>query len=114
SEVETMLHEGYANAQADFDHRRAVELITEMGTMLKAIDKNLEAAKPQLDPETLDDLTKAQAAAQTAITTGPTAAAKDALQITRDKLEQAALPLAAVLMDNVVKKAVSGKDLGDL
>jgi hypothetical protein len=49
-----------------------------------------------------------------AITKGPSAANKDAIQKTRDALEQASLPLAAVLMDTVVKKAVSGKDLGDL
>ena len=32
----------------------------------------------------------------------------------RDQLEQASLPLAAVLMDDVVKGAVAGKKLGDL
>ncbi|MDF1729320.1 MAG: Hsp70 family protein, partial [Sulfitobacter sp.] len=113
-EVEDMLTQGYANAQADFDHRRAVELITEMGTMLQAINKNLAAATPSLDKETLDDLEAASTAAQAAIAKGPAAADKDALQKTRDALEQASLPLAAVLMDSVVKKAVSGKDLGDL
>jgi len=114
AEVEAMLHEGYANAQADFDHRRAVELITEMGTMLRAIEKNLEAASPQLDKETLEDLAEAMVAAKAAIAKGPEAIDKAAVQATRDSLEQASLPLAAVLMDSVVKKAVSGKQLGDL
>ncbi len=109
-----MLIQGYANAQADFDNRRSVELITEMGTMLQAINKNLAAATPSLDRETLDDLQTTTAAAQTAITQDPAAADKDSLQKTRDALEQASLPLAAVLMDSVVKSAVSGKDLADL
>ncbi|MBL4771969.1 MAG: Hsp70 family protein, partial [Planctomycetes bacterium] len=113
-EVEDMLTQGYANAQADFDNRRSVELITEMGIMLQAINKNLPAATPSLDKETLDDLTDTTTAAQTAITQGPAAADKDSLQKTRDNLEQASLPLAAVLMDSVVKKAVSGKELADL
>ncbi len=113
-EVEDMLTQGYTNAQADFDNRRSVELITEMGTMLQAINKNLAAATPSLDRETLDDLQTTTTAAQTAITQGPAAADKDSLQKTRDALEQASLPLAAVLMDSVVKSAVSGKDLADL
>ncbi len=113
-EVEDMLTQGYTNAQADFDNRRSVELITEMGTMLQAINKNLAAATPSLDHETQDDLQATTTAAQTAITQGPAAADKDSLQKTRDALEQASLPLAAVLMDSVVKSAVSGKDLADL
>ncbi len=82
--------------------------------MLQAINKNLAAATPSLDQETLDDLQATTTAAQTAITQGPAAADKDSLQKTRDALEQATLPLAAVLMDSVVKSAVSGKDLANL
>ncbi len=113
-EVEDMLTQSYTNAQADFAGRRSVELITEMGTMLQTINKNLAAASPSLDQETLDDLQATTTAAQTAITQSPAAADKDPLQKTRDALEQASLPLAAVLMDSVVWSAVPGKDLADL
>lgn len=114
AEVEAMLHEGYANAQADFDHRRVVELLTEMGTMVQAIEKNLPHAAPTLDKESLDDIQAAVANAQTTIDAGASGADKDAVQQTRDALEQASLPLAAILMDSVVKKAVSGKQLGEI
>ena len=114
AEVEGMLQEGYANAQADFDNRRVVELLAEMGTMLQAIDKNLPTAKPSLDQETLEDLEATSTAARAAIQAGPDDADKTAIQKTRDELEQASLPLAAVLMDSVVKGAVSGKNLTDL
>ena len=36
------------------------------------------------------------------------------IQAARDLLEEASTPLAAILMDNVVKQAVSGKKLGDV
>ena len=36
------------------------------------------------------------------------------VQAARDTLDRATMPLAAVLMDSVVKEAVSGKKLGDL
>ncbi|MEZ6003483.1 MAG: Fe-S protein assembly chaperone HscA [Planctomycetota bacterium] len=114
AEVEAMLRAGFENAQADFDHRRVVELLTEMGTMLRAIDKNLEAAQSHLDPETLTDLFEATTAARAAVAAGPGSADKTEVQALRDRLEQASLPLAAVLMDSVVKQTVSGKNLSDL
>jgi hypothetical protein len=36
------------------------------------------------------------------------------LQAARDLLEQATMPLAALLMDGVAKKALSGKSLSEL
>ncbi len=109
-----MLHEGYANAKSDFDNRRIVELISEMGTMEQAIKKNLPQAAKTLDKESLDDIQSAVTHAKSTIDAGASAADKDAVQKTRDALEQASLPLAAILMDSVVKKAVSGKQLGEL
>ena len=113
-EVEAMLQEGYANAQADFDNRRVVELLAELGTMLQAIDKNLPTAKPSLDQETLEELESTSIAARAAIAAGTESADKTAIQKTRDELEQASLPLAAVLMDSVIKGAVSGKNIADI
>ena len=109
-EVETMLTEGYAHAREDFDKRRVVELITEMGIMMQAVEKNLEASRDHLDKEALDDLNEAIAAAQAARSSTDLKTVQGA----RDRLEQASLPLAAVLMDGVVKGAVEGKKLSEL
>ncbi len=38
----------------------------------------------------------------------------DEIQRTRDELERAALPLAALLMDGVAKAALSGKTLDEV
>jgi len=109
-EVESMLQAGFDNAQADFDARRAADLKAELGIMLRAIDKNLDAARSHLDKETLDDLEAAVAAAE---------AARDQDELaplvkSRDDLEQASQPLAAILMDAVVREAITGKKLEDV
>ena len=109
-EVEGMLEAGFEHAREDFDRRRVVELHTELGTMLLAIGKNLESARGALDPETIAELEEAVAAAEAARSQQelPT------VQGARDRLEQASLPLAAVLMDGVVKQAVEGKRLDEV
>ncbi len=109
-EIETMLEAGFANAAEDFDKRRVADLHTELGTMLAAVAKNDVTALERLDKEAKDDLDEAVAAA-TAARQSPDL---KTVQAARDALEQATLPLAAVLMDNVVKKAVSGKKLSEL
>ncbi len=109
-EVEEMLAAGFENAQADFDARRVADLKAELGTMLRAVDKNQETARKQLDRETLEDLEEATQAARKAREGNDL----DALVRSRDRLEQASQPLAAVLMDAVVKEAVTGKKLEDV
>ena len=109
-EVEGMLEAGFEHAREDFDRRRVVELHTELGTMLHAIGKNLDSARGALDPESVAELEEAVAAAEAA-------KQQDELPVVqgaRDRLEQASLPLAAVLMDGVVKQAVEGKRLDEV
>ena len=67
-------------------------------------------ARDQLDRETIEDLEDAIAEAQAAAKTDDLAA----VQRTRDALEHATLPLAAVLMDSVAKQALSGKALDEV
>jgi Fe-S protein assembly chaperone HscA len=110
TEVDGMLEAGFANAQADFDARRAADLKAELGTMLRDVEKNLDVGRERLDKETLDDLAAAVAAAHAARGQDQLAP----LQSARDGLDQASMPLAAILMDAVVKQAVSGKKLVDL
>ena len=71
----------------------------------------LRFAPANLDLETLQDIEAALEATEAA-TTSPGDAA--ALQAARDELERATLPLAALLMDDVAKAALSGKRLEDV
>jgi molecular chaperone DnaK (HSP70) len=109
-EVERMLDEGFENAQADFDQRRVVDLHTELGTMLAAIARSMEPAEAHLDPESLADLTEAVEAAEQAQTSQD----RHQVQASRDRLEQASLPLAAILMDGVVRETITGKKIDEV
>ena len=109
-EVEAMLEASYANAQKDFDERRRVDLIAEIGTMLRHATANLPVAEERLDRESLEDLKEAIAAAEAA----QSSTELDEVQAARDVLDRATMPLATVLMDSVVKEAVAGKKLGDV
>ncbi|MBI1383108.1 MAG: Fe-S protein assembly chaperone HscA [Planctomycetaceae bacterium] len=111
-EVERMLADSYANAQADFDNRRIADLKVEMGTMLRATKAHLDGVRADLDRESLLDLEEACAAAQATIAAERPTAAET--QKVRDTLERATLPLAALLMDRVAKEALSGKRVSDL
>jgi molecular chaperone DnaK len=110
AEVETMYSESLVHAQDDFALRRIADLHTEIGIMLHATDANMETAKEQLDVESLADLTEAVARARTVEHSQELSEVQGA----RDSLEQATLPLATILMDGVVKHAVSGKKLDEL
>ncbi len=110
AEVEGMLKSGYANAVDDFAARRAADLKTEIGTMVRATEKNLNAGRAGLDKESMRDLEEALVGAKSAIETTDVAE----LQRARDEFERAALPLAALLMNNVAQKALMGRSLEDL
>jgi molecular chaperone DnaK (HSP70) len=110
AEVETMLQEGFAHARQDFEQRRVADLKVEIGTMVRATEKNLNAGRAGMDRESLRDLEQAMARAKQAC------AGTDVklLQQARDEFERATLPLAALLMNNVAQKALMGKKLGDV
>jgi molecular chaperone DnaK len=112
SAVEQMLEDSLTNARADFEAGRNAGLVTELGTMIHATEKSLPNVIDQLDPEQLADIREAIDAAREA----SDAKEKDgkSLQSARDALEQATMPLAAVLMDSVAKAALSGKSLSDV
>ncbi|MSR63668.1 MAG: Fe-S protein assembly chaperone HscA [Planctomycetes bacterium] len=110
AEVERMLKESYAHAREDFDQSRLANLRVELGTMLRAIEKNLPAARAGLDRETLGELEEAVRRAHAAEQAPDVAA----VQVARDELERAALPLAAVLMDSVAKAALAGRKLSEV
>jgi Fe-S protein assembly chaperone HscA len=114
AEVERMLKESYAHAREDFDRSRRANLRVELGTMLRALEKSLPGARPQLDRETVRDLEVASARARQVLASDEQALDVQAVQHARDELERAALPLAALLMDSVAKAALEGKKLSEV
>jgi len=110
-EVERMLLSSVEHAEEDFAVRRAADLVTEIGTMRTATERSLEGVREHLDQETLEDIEAALAASRETDTDGADA---ERLQAVRDELERATLPLAALLMDDVAKAALSGKRLEDV
>jgi molecular chaperone DnaK len=110
SEVEGMLKEGFAHAREDFDARRAADLRTEIGTIVRATERGLSQAADALDRETRLDIEDAMRKARAAAASGESSG----LQKVRDELERATLPLAALLMDNVARTALTGKKLSDV
>jgi Fe-S protein assembly chaperone HscA len=110
AEVEGMLASSFEHAKDDFEARRAADLIIEIGTMVQAVEKNMNAARAGLDKESLLDLEEALAKAKQA-TQGRDA---KALQKARDEFERTSLPLAALLMNNVAQKALMGRSLGEV
>jgi molecular chaperone DnaK (HSP70) len=112
AQVESMLNAAYRHARDDFDARRAADLRTEIGVMVRATERGLSHAAAELDRETLldiqDALVKGRAALEGPLPDGTT------LQRVRDQLERATLPLAAALMDSVAKAALSGKKLSEV
>ncbi|MAF65507.1 MAG: molecular chaperone DnaK [Planctomycetes bacterium] len=110
ADVDRMLEESLEFAREDYEAGMAANLGTELGTMLRACERNLEAARAELDPESLADLEEAMAAARSVADSGSLAA----LQAARDSLEVASMPLAAALMDDVARAALSGKKLDEV
>ncbi|MEM9800980.1 MAG: Fe-S protein assembly chaperone HscA [Planctomycetota bacterium] len=109
-EVEAMLEQSFENAQKDFDERRRVDLIAEIGTMLHHAKANLSVADAHLDRESQEDLREAIAAAEAA----QSSTDLEEVQAARDVLDRATMPLATVLMEGVVKEAVAGKRIDDV
>jgi len=109
-EVERMLRESFEHARADFERSRAANLKVELGTMLRAVEKNLPPTRARLDRESLADLEQAVEGARRA------QAGDDvhALQSARDVLEHAGQPLAALLMDEVARSALQGRKLSEV
>ena len=109
-EVERMLIASVENAKADFATRRDADLKTEIGTMLTATERSLEGARAALDKETTEDIEAAISASKRVMTSDDSSE----IQAVRDQLERATLPLAALLMDDVAKAALSGKRVDEV
>ncbi len=110
AEVEGMLKASYDNARADFDESRLANLKVEIGTMLRATERGLREYRFALDKETVRDLEDSMKSVRAA----GEQADVNVLQKARDIFERATLPLAAVMMDNVAKSALTGKRLDEV
>jgi molecular chaperone DnaK len=113
-QVEAMLKASLDNAKEDFEARRVADLLIELGTMLAAVDKNMTAVNERLDPESRLEIEEAAADARALTAKGAARPGVEHAQKIRDRFEQATLPLAAVLMDDVARTALSGRSLSDV
>ena len=110
AQVESMLKASYDNARADFDESRLSNLKVEIGTMLRATERGLRNYRDALDKETAQDLEDSMKSVRAAVELPDV----NALQKARDVFERATLPLAAIMMDDVAKQALTGKRLDEL
>jgi molecular chaperone DnaK len=110
SEVEALVTESIENAADDFTARRLIELRNKADTDLRHTDKALAQAGDRLTPEERSAIDTAGAELRTAMagTELPT------LQRALDRFAAATNPLAQIVMNEVLQKAVGGKTEADL
>ncbi|MBI2879089.1 MAG: Fe-S protein assembly chaperone HscA [Candidatus Rokubacteria bacterium] len=101
-EVERMLQESYEHAEADVRARLLIETRNEADTVLRATEKALGQGAGLIGPEEADRIREALEALR-AVRDGEDL---DLLRERLDRLNQATLHLAEVLMDSVLREAL--------
>jgi molecular chaperone DnaK len=109
-EVETLVVESIENAQDDFTARRLIELKNKAETDMRHTDKALAQAGHRLT----DEQRTAIASATAALTAATAGSDLNAVQRAIDAFGAATNPLAHLVMNEVLNKAVGGSAEGDL
>lgn len=104
-EVEQLVLESIEHAQEDFTARRLIELRNKAEADLRHTAKALAQAGDQLSPSQRQAIDTATETLQHAITQNDLPTLQSAL----DAFQQATLPLAEILMNDVLRRAVAGK-----
>ncbi|MFT7517230.1 MAG: molecular chaperone DnaK (HSP70) [Myxococcota bacterium] len=109
-EVENMLADAWENAEQDLETRRVIDLHEQRKNVLHAVHKHQEFAVANLSAKLWQDLNDATTAAE------KIADSSDAKQIKNciNDLEEASIPLAELLMNNVANTAVKNQTVKDL
>ena len=110
AEVDQLVSDSIEYAQEDFTARRLIELRNKAENDLRHTDKGLAQAGSRLTPEQRDTIASAGAALRAAIAGNDLAALQQAI----DAFGGATNPLATLVMNEVVRKALGGTDEGDL
>jgi len=104
-EVEQLVLESIEHAEEDFTARRLIELRNKAEADLRHTAKALAQAGDQLAPQQRQAIDAAIHTLQNALTQNDLAQLQNAL----DTFNQATLPLAEILMNEVLRRAVAGK-----
>jgi molecular chaperone DnaK (HSP70) len=104
-EVEQLVLESIEHAEEDFTARRLIELRNKAEADLRHTAKALAQAGDQLTPQQRQAIDAAVHTLQNALTQNDLAQLQNAL----DTFNQATLPLAEILMNEVLRRAVAGK-----
>jgi len=104
-EVEQLVLESIEHAQEDFTARRLIELRNKAEADLRHTAKALAQAGDRLSPSQRQAIDTATETLQHAITQNDLPTLQSAL----DAFQQATLPLAEILMNDVLQRAVAGK-----
>ncbi|QJW99823.1 molecular chaperone DnaK [Frigoriglobus tundricola] len=110
AEVDQLVSDSIENAHEDFTARRLIELRNKAENDLRHTEKSLTQAGHRLTPEQREAIAAAGAALRTAIAGSDLAKLQQAL----DAFGSATNPLATLVMNEVVRKALGGTDEGDL
>ncbi len=110
AEVDHLVMDSVANAHADFTARRLIEYQNKAKADLKHTDKALAEVGNALTP----DERQAVTAARTAVLAALEGTEPDVLQDAVITLGRVTTPLAELLMNGVVKKALAGKTEADV
>lgn len=109
-EVETMLADAWENAESDLVTRRVMDLRGQLANVKRAVEKNLELARERMSGSELERLEDAYEDAEDADHIADPGPLKGIL----DELEEAAHPLAELLMNQVASEAVRDQKVTDL
>jgi Fe-S protein assembly chaperone HscA len=104
-EVEQLVLESVEHAEEDFTARRLIELRNKAEADLRHTVKALAQAGDQLSPPQRQAIDTAKQTLQQALTQNDLPTLQNAL----DTFHQATLPLAEILMNDVLRRAVAGK-----
>ncbi|MBI2153045.1 MAG: molecular chaperone DnaK [Candidatus Rokubacteria bacterium] len=105
AEVERMIEESFAHAEEDVASRLLIETRNEADTVIRATERALGQGKELISEEEVGGIKEALAAL-TAVRDGSD---RDAIREATDRLNQATLRLAEVLMDSALKAALTSK-----
>ncbi len=110
TEVDQLVSDSIEYAQEDFTARRLIELRNKAENDLRHTEKGLAQAGERLTPEQRESIAKAGTVLRAAIADSDLAALQQAI----DSFGEVTNPLATLVMNEVVRKALSGTDEGDL
>jgi molecular chaperone DnaK (HSP70) len=110
AEVDQLVTESIDNAREDFTARRLIELRNKAEGDLRHTEKALTQAGSQLTQAQRDSIATAGAALRTAIAGDSLPTLQDAIKV----FVSATNPLATLIMNDVVRKALGGTDADKL